>query len=107
MSYHIKFKIKPTDSDDLIDVGDEWINHTDATSAMIKDVCGSYPSFWNGQKALELLPLIVNGINLLKENTAKYKQFETDSGWGSIESTIDFLESVRKNCEEYPASVLE
>lgn len=47
MSYDVSFKAKLEGTDQWVYVGDDWINHTSNTAAMIKEVCGSYPSEWN------------------------------------------------------------
>lgn len=44
MSYDVSFKAKLEGTDQWVYVGDDWINHTSNTAAMIKEVCGSYPS---------------------------------------------------------------
>lgn len=43
MSYDVSFKAKLEGADQWVYVGDDWINHTSNTAAMIKEVCGSYP----------------------------------------------------------------
>jgi hypothetical protein len=107
MSYDVSFKAKLEGIDQWVYVGAEWINHTSNTGAMIKEVCGSYPSKWDGMKCSELLPAIDKGVKLLRSHSQEYRQFEPSNGLGTVESTIEFLDAIRKNCEEYPTAVLE
>ena len=56
MSYDVSFKAKLEGADQWVYVGDDWINHTSNTAAMIKEVCGSYPSEWNGKRCADMYP---------------------------------------------------
>lgn len=107
MSYDISFKAKLEGVDQWVYVGPEWINHTSNTAAMIKEVCGSYPSAWNGMRCSELLPVLTAGCKELRAYSQKYRQFEPENGWGTVETTLEFLDAIRKACEEYPTAVLE
>lgn len=107
MSYDISFKAKLEGADQWVYVGPEWINHTSNTAAMIKEVCGSYPSAWNGVRCSELLPVLTAGCKELRAYSQKYRQFEPENGWGTVETTLEFLDAIRKACEEYPTAVLE
>ena len=107
MSYDISFKAKLEGVDQWVYVGPEWINHTSNTAAMIKEVCGSYPSAWNGMRCSELLPALATGCKELRAYSQKYRQFEPENGWGTVETTLEFLDAIRKACEEYPTAVLE
>lgn len=107
MSYDISFKAKLEGADQWVYVGPEWINHTSNTAAMIKEVCGSYPSAWNGMRCSELLPVLTAGCKELRAYSQKYRQFEPENGWGTVETTLEFLDAIRKACEQYPTAVLE
>ena len=106
MSYDISFKAKLEGIEQWVYVGDEWINHTSNTAAMIKDVCGSYPSSWNGKKSSELIPVLEKGASELALNGDKYRQFEAENGWGTVETTLEFLNNILKNCKNYPTSIV-
>lgn len=86
MSYDVSFKAKLEGADQWVYVGDDWINHTSNTAAMIKEVCGSYPSEWNGKR---------------------YRQFEPGNCWGTVESTAEFLRQIADNCDKFPTAVIE
>lgn len=109
MSYDVSFKMmrKTGGSDRWEYVGDEWINHTSNTAAMIKEVCGSYPSEWSGLICADMYPVLVHGIELLTEHPQRYKQFEPRNGWGNIETTKEFLQKIADNCREYPTATIE
>lgn len=107
MSYDVSFKAKLEGVEQWVDVGPDWINHTWNTSNMIKEVCGSYPSSWKGKKCADMLPVLTTACEELKNNGDKYKQFEASNGWGTVETTLHFLDSIRKACEEYPTAVIE
>lgn len=107
MSYDVSFKAKLEGADQWVYVGDEWINFTSNTASMIKAVCGSYPSQWNGKRCSEMYPVLMQGASLLTINPKKYKPLEASNGWGTVDQTRDFLEKVADNCDRFPAAVLE
>lgn len=107
MSYDISFKAKLEGVDQWVCVGDPFINFTSNTANMIKEVCGSYPSQWNGKKCSDMYPILMQGASLLNNDPQKYKQFEAKNGWGTVNSTRDFLMDVADNCQKYPTAILE
>lgn len=107
MSYDVSFKAKLEGTEQWVYVGDDWINHTSNTAAMIKEVCGSYPSEWNGKSCSELTPILEAGTTELRRYSQKYRQFEAENGWGTLETTLEFLDMILKNCKLYPTAVLE
>ena len=107
MGYDISFKAKLDGADQWVYVGDDWINHTSNTAAMIKEVCGSYPSEWDGIGCAELAPVLDAGIKELLQHSQRYRQFEPSNGWGTVESTTDFLIRILNNCKTYPTAVIE
>ena len=109
MSYDVSFKVKVNSKrhNQWLYVGDDWINHTSNTSDMIKEVCGSRPSEWNGRSCKEMYPILMQGISLLTIFPQKYRAFEPVNGWGTVETTTVFLEKIAANCEQHPDAVLE
>lgn len=107
MSYDISFKAKLEGVNQWVYVGDDWINHTSNTAAMIKEVCGSYPSQWNGKRCSDMLPVLTDAIKELQLNSDKYRCFEPDNKWGTVETTISFLDRICVNCAKYPSAILE
>ena len=88
MSYDVSFKAKLEGADQWVYVGDDWINHTSNTAAMIKEVCGSYPSEWNGKRCADMYPVLMQGASLLCLHPKRYRQFEQLLGHGGIHSGI-------------------
>ena len=107
MSYDVSFKAKLEGTDQWVYVGDNWINYTSNTAAMIKEVCGSYPSEWSGERCADMYPTLMQGASLLNLHPQRYRQFEPDNGWGTVESTAKFLRQIADNCDKYPTAVIE
>ena len=107
MSYDVSFKAKLEGTDQWVPVGADWINHTSNTAAMIKEVCGSYPSAWDGRTCKDLLPILRSGIELLQRDPDHYRSYEPDNRWGTVESTLEFLRAIADNCRIYPTAVIE
>lgn len=109
MSYEVRFKekVKSKRCNQWLYVGENWVNHTDKTSNMIKDVCGSRPPEWSGRSCKEMYPILMQGISLLTIFPQKYKAFEPVNGWGTVETTRAFLEKIVDTCEKYPDAIIE
>ena len=107
MSYDVRFKEQVGHSHTFLYVGDDWINHTSNTSTLIKEVCGSRPPEWNGKRCKDIYPALVQGVSLLTMYPQQYKCFEPENGWGTIKTTIAFLEKIIANCEKHPNAVIE
>jgi len=107
MSYDVRLKAKLEGCDSWVHVGDGWINHTSNTSEMIKEVCGSRPSAWDGKRSADILPILKQGVERLKTHEEEYRCFQPENGWGTVETTIDFLSQIISNCEKYPTAIIE
>jgi len=104
--YNVSFKAKIEGVDVWANVGDDWISYNTNTSAMIKAVCGSYPSDWHGMSCEKLSTILDGGISELKTYSEKYKQFESFNGHGTVEGTINFLMKIHSNCIRHPYAIV-
>lgn len=109
MIYDINLKVRAAEQAEQpwIYVGDEWISYTTNTAAMIKEVCGSYPSRWDGMRAAELLPIAEQGLRALRADPGTYRYLEPPRGWGSVEDIINFFDRIRAGCAEFPDAIVE
>lgn len=107
MSYDVSFKAKLEGLDKWVYVGKKWINYTSNVSTLIKEVCGYYPTYWNGKCCSDVYPAIQQGIELLTQHPQMYRQFEPANGWGSVEGTLEFLKNIADVCREYPVAIIE
>lgn len=107
MSYDVRFKKPLYGGSSFEYVGDDWINHTANTGTMIKEVCGSRPPEWSGKTCKTIYPILLQGISLLSVFPQKYRCFEPDNSWGTVETTKAFLEKIAAVCEKYPDAVIE
>ena len=105
MSYDVSFKAKLEGVDQWVYVGADWISHSSNTGAMIKEVCGSYPTDWDGKKCADMYPVLMQGVSLLNINPQRYRAFE--AGYSTVETTMDFLMKIADNCDKYPTAVIE
>lgn len=105
--YNVSFKAKIEGVDVWVNVGDEWISYGTGTSAMIKAVCGSYPSDWHGMSCEKLSGILDGGIQELESYGFRYKQFETPNGHGTVEGTLNFLSKIHSNCKRYPYATVD
>lgn len=106
MSYCVSFSAKLENTDTWVPVGDEWITHTWNTADMINAVCGSTPYDWNEKRCSEMIPILEAGTTELRKHGNKYLKYEDKYGWGTVESTLHFLNRILENCKQYPTAVV-
>lgn len=81
-------------------------NITHNLNRMASEV-GIYEAIWqpyeNGfDLASSIVPVLENGIGLLKSDPEKYKAFNPSNGWGSYDIFVPWLERLLEACKEYP-----
>jgi hypothetical protein len=69
--------------------------------------CGVYYACWrpdeiNARKAKHILPMLKEGVRLLKEHQAFYTQFNSPNGWGTYKNFLPWLERYAEACEKHP-----
>lgn len=106
MSYDVSFKAKLEGTDQWVRVGNT-INHTSNTGEMIEKACGLRPSAWDGKKCTEMVEILKDAIYEIQSKPDEYRKYESPNGWGTMNSTVAFLEEVRENCVEFPTAVLD
>ena len=84
-------------------VGDLWVSHTTESANLIKEVCGVFPSSWNGRKGKELSSVLNETAGLLVFNDTLRRCYPGEL----IASTAEFLFKIAANCEEYPNATVE
>lgn len=101
MSYDITFKVKIEGVNEYLPIGDCYANTTWNVREMIVKSTGlPWYNCANNGYCKDVIPYIEKGLNELRMHPKKYKQYESQNGWGTVESTIRFfsqiLESWRK-----------
>ena len=95
MSYDISFRVKVEGADKWVEVGDCDANITWNVRKIIELSTG-LP--WKKRSKQRLLqgryPYIARGLRELKSNPDKYRPYEAENGWGTVEGTIRFFEHV-------------
>ena len=105
MSYSVRFEAKLEGAEQWIPVGNQFIIYSSDADDVVRAVCDSTPDSWREKKCSDLLPFIDKGIKQLRSHREEYRKFEPSNGWGTVETTIIFLDAIRCVCEEYPTAV--
>lgn len=76
------------------------------------DAAGIYEALWrpeeiNITKAGELIEIIESGLNLLKSDPERFRQFNDPNGWGMYEHFVPFVEKYLEACKKYPDAIIE
>lgn len=93
MSYDINFKVKVEGLEDrYVTVGECDVNITYNLGTMIRKSTGLE---WNNEAnnglCKDIMPRIADGLSELMKHPQKYKQYEAENGWGTIEGCKRFF----------------
>jgi hypothetical protein len=55
----------------------------------------------NNGLCIDVIPRIAHGLTELVNHPEKYKPYEASNGWGTVESTIRFFETILKEWEDF------
>lgn len=67
--------------------------------------CGLYEPLWGpekGTRAWALVAPLIAGIERLKSDPARFKQFNPANGWGDYDTLLKFAEETLTACKENP-----
>jgi hypothetical protein len=75
------------------------------------DVAGIYKELWRPDElgilnANQLIEPLQKGLDLLKGDPEKFKQFNPANGWGDYEGLLSFVQRYVKACSEYPNALV-
>ena len=73
---------------------------------------GIYEALWRPRehgytKAIQIIPILKEGLTKLKQNPTFYKKFDSPNGYGLYIHFVPFVEAVLEACEEYPDADIE
>lgn len=68
---------------------------------------GIYQALWRPEeidvtKAEQLIPLLQTGLEALKSDPDRFKEFNPENGWGDYDGLVQFVEEYLKACQENP-----
>ena len=102
MSYDITFKVKVEGIDKYVPVGDCDANITWNVRKIIELSTGlPWINEANNGYVKDVLPSIKKGLYELIENPEKYKPYEAENGWGTVDGTISFFERILKCWDDF------
>ena len=102
MSYNISFKVKVEGLDKYICVGDCDANITWNVNKMIRKATGlEWKNEENNGLVKDVIPSIAHGYEELSKHPEKYKKYEAENGWGTIEGTRRFFNQILVDWENF------
>lgn len=85
MNYDISFKVKVEGLDKYVEVGNCNANITYNVREIITRSTGlEWENCENNGLCVDVIPYIKRGLNELRANPNKYKQYESDNGWEQL-----------------------
>lgn len=92
MSYDISFKVKVEGIDKYVKVGNCNANIPYNVREIIARSTGlEWKNCKNNGLCVDVIPYIKRGLNELRANPNKYKQYEPDNGWGTVKDIDKFF----------------
>lgn len=102
MSYDVYLAI-PTGGNSSACVFDR--NMTSNVAPMWREA-GADLANMDGKPATECTGALTAAIDAMRADPDKYRAMNPPNGWGSYESCLDYLTSIRDACVEHPACTL-
>lgn len=93
----------------LTTVYDANITHNLTKMAEKADI---YYELWRPEEinistARQLIEPLIKGLELLKSNPDKFKEYNSPNGWGMYEHFVPFVERYIEACKENPDAIIE
>lgn len=83
-----------------------WRNHTSNTAVMWRKAGCDLAEF-DGKPATELAGALAPALAEIEENRERYaRQWNPPNGWGSVETTIEFLTAILDGCRAHPLTTV-
>lgn len=102
MSYDVSFKVKIQDMDKYVSVGNCNANITWNLRNMITESTGlKWENEANNGLVKTVIPHIQSGLKQLLSYPSKYKQYEAENGWGTLEGCIMFFRNIIRAWEDF------
>lgn len=78
---------------------------------VMAEAAGIYVHLWRPEelgitKAKNLIDPLHKGLEKLKEDSARFKQFNPPNGWGTYAGLVSFVENYLAACIKYPEAVV-
>lgn len=108
MSYDIGFKVKVEGVDCWVEPMDCCANVTWNVRKMIEKSTGlPWLNEANNGLCTDVIPHIEHGVKELTEHPDKYRKYEAENGWGTVEGTLRFFQRILRDWEDFKASYPE
>lgn len=83
-----------------------WKNITHNLTVMAR-AAGLYAALWCPEdlkisRAVELVPLLEQGLAALKSDPERFRALNPENGWGTYEGLVEFVEGYLAACRENP-----
>ncbi len=95
------------------DDDDPYVYHANITHNLntMADAAGIYKHLWRPEEigitlASELIRPLTDGLDRLRAEPDKFKQFNPPNGWGNYDGLIQFIEEYLLACKAYPSATV-
>lgn len=102
MSYDVSLKVKVEGIDKFVEIEDGGNITWNVRELIAKSSGWEIKNMDNNGTAEEIGKMIEMGIKNLTKNPEKYRQYEAENGWGTIEGTLNFYRNLLEACKKHP-----
>jgi len=72
---------------------------------------GVYKALWRPEEievsqAKQLVPILEEGLHLLRAEPARFKQLNPENGWGTYDGLVEFVDGYLSACREHPEATI-
>jgi len=98
-----------TDNKECIELYEANVTHNLNTMA---DHAGIYKALWRPEEieayqAKDIIEVLEQGLNKLKNKPEHYKQFNPTNGYGTYDNFVIWVENYLNACKKYPNAMIE
>lgn len=105
MSYDISYRVRVADTDKYIE---SWYTDANITWNARRIITESTGLEWENEKnnglCTDIIPCIVKGFHELCTHPEKYREYEAENGWGTVEGTKRFFKTILDSWNEFAES---
>lgn len=102
MNYDISFRVRAAHTDRFVEVGECQANVTWNVREIIELSTGlPWLNEKNNGLCIDIMPKIQQGLSELLKHPEKYKPYEAENDWGTVEDTIHFFQQILSDWSAY------
>lgn len=101
----MNYSITIRKADQLVVDESAWLILPSEAGTLIKELCGVYPSQWNGMQAGNVILMLDGALTAIKSNSSDLRDYEGEHF--TLETVYEVLRGLHSYCIGYPDGIIE